>query len=490
MMPANSQKLRYRDFFKGKLRLDASLHIGSSDITVETDAALLRDASGRFYIPGTSIAGSLRARAGDRFDEQDLINAVFGWQDRETGQKSKLFVADAIYHDAFFSTVRDGVAIDRRYGAAYPGAKYDLEITPPDLELDLIIRLETRDNDETEMMRHLVFEIMEDFRLGKIRLGGQKSRGLGRCRFEYVWHTLDFNDLNQVRTFLIAKGVENKVDALPRTTYKPASELTRQKGTGEIDVRIEMAVDSGSFLIKDGREGDETDAVFTRVYGKNGESVDYIPGSSVKGVFRSRAEKILRTLGRDICDILDKERGCAAVIKQKIDEKTEACRKKDCEFGDKDAFEIVRQESCPVCRLFGNGQWASRILFSDAFFEKKPKKKTRDNVAIDRFTGGAAEGRLFNAAPVVQGKTSFRILIRKPDNFDKALLLFLLRDLRQGFPPLRFGYGKTRGYGLLNLTSVEINGETYKGDGIDLTSVLNPMPDFHEWWKEGQHHGG
>lgn len=559
MLTDNSKKLIYWDFFKGKLQLETSLHIGTSAITVETDAPLLRDACGRFYIPGTSVTGALRARAEERFKEEKLIRQVFGWQDtdevqknksqKDTGQKSKLFVEDAICPDPFFSTVRDGVGIDRKYGTARPGAKYDLEITPSDLEMELIIRLETRDGDDIERMRHLMFELMQDFQNGNIRLGAEKSRGLGRCRFDYHWRTLDFGDANQVRTWLIGQtegGVQNKIDALPlcsvrigKSELSSSSDLSTPRDpsvreiilssslafnpekTEEIDITLEMEIASGPFLIKDGREDGEVDAVFVKVRKKNGRTRDYIPGSSVKGVFRSRAEKILRTLGGSVCDILDASespsdktdgsakadgsKSCSFKIKKKLEEKEKewSRKRRSKKFREEETVKIIREIFCPICRLFGNGYWASHILFSDAFFEGTPKTKRYDNVAIDRFTGGAAEGKLFDAKPVVQGKTSFQILLRGPGNFDKALLLFLLRDLKEGFPPLRFGYGKTKGYGLLNLVSVKIK-ETkcdagdismriretkHDAEEIDFSTLLDPMPGFHEWWKGEQHDG-
>jgi len=45
---------------------------------------------------------------------------------------------------------------------------------------------------------------------------------------------------------------------------------------------------------------------------KNGELVPAIPGSSLKGVFRSTAEQILKEHG--VCDILSKNNSCSTRI--------------------------------------------------------------------------------------------------------------------------------------------------------------------------------
>jgi len=74
---------------------------------------------------------------------------------------------------------------------------------------------------------------------------------------------------------------------------------------------------------------------------KNGELVPAIPGSSLKGVFRSTAEQILKEHG--VCDILSKNNSCSTRITNE-----EKQNKND---GLKKPLGKSRYEkSCPVCK--------------------------------------------------------------------------------------------------------------------------------------------
>jgi len=479
----NKEKLTFYDLFIGNLTFDTPLHVGSSEIALHTDAPLLRDAADRFYLPGTSIVGPLRARAMERFKaNKALIDKIFGFQNDDDGSRSRLLLEDAYPCEqggmtpdrAIPTTIRDGVAIDRTLESASSGAKYDLEITPAGTKFRLVTRLELREGDEVEEMRFLIQTVFRDFRDGKIRLGGSKTRGLGHCRFDYTAWQLDFSDKSALRTWLLNK---NKVFDTPQEAG--LSQLSGISNHGsdieeehDLDIEIGLSIGENSpFIIKHGKEDDDHDAIFTRVFDATGKDVDYIPGSSLKGVFRARAEKILRTLGGKACATIG-ENGCTRKIRKLIEKK---------EFNEGDAKKIVGN-SCLVCRLFGNGYLAGRISFDDAFFEGELLKKQFDSVAIDRFTGGAMDGKLFDTLPVISGKTKVHISIKRPSNFDRALLLFLLRDLKEGFPPLRFGYGKSKGYGLFTCNSIAINGNILNGQGF--RNIMEPFPEVKGWWKE------
>ncbi|OPX38182.1 MAG: hypothetical protein B1H11_04890 [Desulfobacteraceae bacterium 4484_190.1] len=477
------RKIRYWEFFEGVLYFKTPVHIASAEITLETDSALLKTADGRFYIPGTSSAGALRARANDLFEEPELINLIFGYQDKqETGLKSRLFVEDAYaefpedaYAEFPVTFLRDGVAVDRKLGASRHKAKYDLEITQADLELPLVIKLEIREEDNAEKMRALILHLMENFKIGRIKLGAGKSRGLGACKFEYRWRSLDFSDPRQISSYLCSRDIK----AIPEKEVS-VSDLNADlvlKDFKELVCAIEMEVEDSPFLIKNRWSGDDYDAVFTAAMTRNG-ALDYIPGSSIKGVIRARAEKILRTLGADACDILDIEVGCSSRVKRCLEKLEEENGEKPSE---EELARIIHKHSCPICRLFGNACLAGRIQFDDTFFYAEPDKKKLDHVAIDRFTGGALEGKLFNEQPVICGTLRLSFVIRNPSAFDRCLLAFLLRDLRDGLPPIRFGYGKSKGNGVLKFVGATINDQEIK----DISAIKNALgvTSADNWWK-------
>ncbi|MEA1985258.1 MAG: RAMP superfamily CRISPR-associated protein, partial [Euryarchaeota archaeon] len=85
---------------------------------------------------------------------------------------------------------------------------------------------------------------------------------------------------------------------------------------------------------------------------KDTDGYPIIPGSSLKGVLRTEMERLLRSLGLDICDVFDnKNRG--------------GCNE------------------CAVCCLFGGKDLASSIRIRDAVADHK-RTLIRDGVAIDR----------------------------------------------------------------------------------------------------------
>lgn len=462
-------KLLYYDFYIGELIFETSIHIGCSEIAADTDSPLLRDVSGRHYLPGSSIIGPMKARACEIFKgNEDLIKNVFGFQ--EEGKDGKSFMSRLKIEDAYpeietaATSIRDGVAIDRSLGSASPGAKYDMEITPFDIHYPFSMRLELRKDDKFDEMRSIVEGLINEFKNGRIKLGGGKSRGLGRCTLTCECYCLDFSNNAEVAKFLLNRN--------PIQLPKLAIPDPIPTSPNYLQIEIDLLIKDSPFLIKHGLDDDEYDAVFTKVMSNNGGETDYIPGASIKGVLRARAEKIVRTLSGIACPVVGIN-SCSHSISNEIDKYKSKVN--DPVF--------IKGKSCPICRLFGNGYLASRIVFDDTFFDAshQVQKKVFDNVAIDRFTGGAVEGKLFNSVPVVSGKINVRFSIKDPTNFDKALLLFLLRDLKEGFPPIRFGYGKTKGYGFLGCGGISINGR--KLDGNDFLGLLEKPPTLENWWK-------
>lgn len=111
----------------------------------------------------------------------------------------------------------------------------------------------------------------------------------------------------------------------------------------------------------------------------------YIPGSSLKGVLRSSAERFARSIygenNETVCNILNP--------------KIELERK------EKDANNY---RPCLICEIFGGPTIASRIKVSNAELKEDYKKKVTDmirRVSIDRITNAQAKGRLFDIEYVI-----------------------------------------------------------------------------------------
>ena len=167
----------------------------------------------------------------------------------------------------------------------------------------------------------------------------------------------------------------------------------------------------------------------------------YLPGTSIRGVLRSHAERIVRTVAP----------GCCCDPFQKSPEAPD----RGCGFwhdDNKTPHKEAYSKSCVICRLFGSTGQASRIRLNDAqLVESTLKMGLRDHVGIDRFTGGAAEKVKFQDLVMEAGTTfTTQVVIRNFELWQLGLLAYVLRDLKCWQDGLiRVGAGKSKGYGLV-----------------------------------------
>lgn len=233
---------------------------------------------------------------------------------------------------------------------------------------------------------------------------------------------------------------------------------------------------TGPILIKAGETDEETEQRQIRepntpkmvfVVGANKEI--FIPGSSIKGVWRSWCEKIARTISTEVpplsCDPL-----CD-------NEKSEyfSCSKRFEELNKKKRAFNEYALSCPVCKIFGNTSLGSRIKFSDALLSDEGSRDRlnlpkRDGISIDRFTGGVKF--LFNYQYVLDREFTTKIQIRNFELWQLGMLAFLIRDFEDQLVPI--GYGKTRGLGKVKGT-IELITITYYGLKKPLIDINNSI---------------
>ncbi|HXK89815.1 MAG TPA: CRISPR-associated RAMP protein Csx7 [Thermosynergistes sp.] len=185
----------------------------------------------------------------------------------------------------------------------------------------------------------------------------------------------------------------------------------------------------GPVLIKSGlAQVSGPDMAWVRVF-RNGREEVYLPGSSLKGVLCSHAERIARTLKPEAaCDPFG-DTSCSRIFDKKKPGTTEAYR-----------------DSCLICKLFGSTGFAGRLATTDAYaVGTPPEPAQRDGVGIDRFTGGAARGAKFELEVITEGVFATSLHLRNFELWQLALLGFVLKDLADGL--IRIGMGKSRGLG-------------------------------------------
>jgi len=193
----------------------------------------------------------------------------------------------------------------------------------------------------------------------------------------------------------------------------------------------------GPLLIKSGQEsihGPDMSPVVTYAHGEDAKP--YIPGTSLKGVLRSHCERILRTLLPEktpVClpylfEANHPERSCGKRL-----EKTEL-----------PTPELYRC-SCMACKIFGSLAFRGRTFFTDAYAKGKVETEVRDGVAIDRKTGGAANGAKYDLMVVIKGIFQTSLAIENFESWQLGLLALGLRDMEEERLPL--GLGTSRGLG-------------------------------------------
>lgn len=175
----------------------------------------------------------------------------------------------------------------------------------------------------------------------------------------------------------------------------------------------------------------------------------YIPGSSIKGVFRSYSEKICRSLRADSQSVPV----CLPYLGPSKEMSTAEREQASCglQFDSLKKVSVPSQEvyhhSCPTCRLFGSHGFIGRFAVSDAYPVDSATlvEEIRDGVAIDRLTGGAAAGAKYDLEVLTRGEFTTTIEIRNFERWQLGLVALVLRDMEDGL--VRIGYGKSRGLG-------------------------------------------
>lgn len=217
-------------------------------------------------------------------------------------------------------------------------------------------------------------------------------------------------------------------------------------------------------LIKAGSEGaaamDPTvpDMNFVRTRRPDGGEVLYIPGSSLRGVLRAHAERLLRSVRPEAaCDPLA----------HGSNERSYGLRPA-CSFRDETPGDQAYQEACAACCLFGATGLASRVRVSDFYPDGKPVCDTRYGVAIDRVTGAVAHGP-FELEIVTDGSFTGTVTLRNFTLGQFGLLAATLLDVGDGLVPL--GYGKSRGLGRVDLTVMRLAVRTLRDPEGALTGA-------------------
>lgn len=284
--------------------------------------------------------------------------------------------------------IRNGVAIDYKNEIAKKGALFDYEVVFKGTKFNFECLVNIYENDFTNEI-----EEFESLINSELLIGMKTMSGFGEfimCELKKT--EFDFskaNEFNRYEKFLKEPFYESKI------------ELKESKKDFKIELELDIA---NSLLIGSVNNDGEIADVASLC-----EDDKFIAsGTSFKGAIRHQALRI------------------ANAFSEKLGE----------------GF---------VNELFGfvDGDTAkkSRVRVNESEIKKSLAKLHQRN-KIDRFSGATIDGALFDARAVYAGQICLKIELINPSPKEKALMLFVVRDLCAGF--LAVGGGKNVGRGVFS----------------------------------------
>ena len=484
-MSRQHRQIIRRIVVKGILTLTTPTCLSNGDTDSPVNIALLQDSiSNHALLTGASIAGALRnylreyeygygtKESDPEAEKSSLAIALFGgMRQDDDGEQSPLIVHDAVSNKPPDVELRDGVSIDGTTGTVLVnkddegeiigGAKYDLALLAAGTEFPLYFELLVDQAADEQKLKAALAIALSGLEQQEIGLGMKKRRGFGRCQVK-AWDVWQFNlQENSDRLAWLTFGrswAENYASSPQQGSIAQGLNITPTQVDKRLFFKIEarMKLDS-SLLIRSGQAEDKRapDVVHLRSW-RNGQLEPVLSGTSLAGVLRHRANRIINTI-----------RGAA------------------------DSANILL-----VDRLFGfvdesqKKAASSRLIVHESVVEDGADL-IQNRIAIDRFTGSAYHGALIDEQPVWGIDSTFvnlEMMLRSPSESEIGLVLLLLKDLWTGDLPVggEVSIGRGRLCGDRAILTHRTNGQTTEwkltkegqpeqGDATDLQNFIDAL---------------
>lgn len=175
-------------------------------------------------------------------------------------------------------------------------------------------------------------------------------------------------------------------------------------------------------------------------------SLPYIPGSSLKGLFRSLSEFIAKSRNLNICMAGE---GCGSEIRPQLEN---ALKRRYF-----DEARSLLKNLCIICKLYGAGSYASHITISDAYPVEETPVGVKTGIAIDRRSGSVKLGALYTIEFVLPGaKFHGNLTLTNVPNYALGLISYVLEMINTGVA--RIGGFKSRGFGVFEVKPLNVEG--------------------------------
>jgi CRISPR/Cas system CSM-associated protein Csm3 (group 7 of RAMP superfamily) len=465
------------DFNKRLSETGARRDLTSDAVSAEynTVSTGLLGTEARARIPGSTLKGVLRSWAVRHGVAEDSINCIFG----KMASGGKACFCDAYLRDYGPGTHNDrwwhpqrgtclapGVSLNPKTRTAAEHLLYYNEFVPEQSTFGVEIVAQDLSIEEWRSLVGILeraFSVDTDANVATI--GGETADGWGRCSFQ-----IDRVEVIERRD--VENWLSNPDEPCPwRETTKPVPGIVGGTTGGRVVFDIEIQF-QGGFLVNDPsqfRRRDEkrgTEGVgHAAIRRRDGRY--FLPSSSVRGSLRGQARRIWQTLAN----------GTNAEVPDVVPE----VKTRD-ELKNLHGF----------LRMVGAPGWRTPVAVSDFEVIGTPVRVRQEFVAVDRFTGGAADDKKFSADALWKPKVKGEVRI-DVDAWQRAqvggwgwmLLLFVFRDLMEG--DVTFGFGRSKGYGAcVAVVSAAAVGDVAGVDVELLNGVLDRSglnaPALDEWF--------
>jgi len=428
------------------------------------------DTSGRPTIRGSSLKGCLRSWLEARLGPADLalVDTLFGAPVQSksghatavAGSAGKAEFSDAtlnLEHSASPNgnsvlterevrarvIVRGATAISRQRRTAIDRMLRNTESILPGTAFDTTILVRNATDAEISLLLWAVGQFDGTSRGPMIGAGTAHQDGRLHASVVRVRRTLAKDITSWIRSGASRMPVETAPTLSPDElkTLAPSAAWTAVASSGaarlELDVSLEF---DGPVLVNDPLRAESTSNADFAPRRDDLSGVPIIPWTSMQGSLRAAAERILRTLSPAPTDDPHPYDATARPL-----------------TGDGSRPVNTPEGIDPSSELFGAAGWGA--AFTCSTFELDPSTPaeavTQEFVAIDRFTGGVAGARKFNAmlleprdpAVPLRFVGTMRLDLARTNPWAIALLALLWRDLVEG--DVRFGSFGAKGAGHL-----------------------------------------
>lgn len=430
-----------------------------------------RNGKGETLLRGSAFAGVLRseyARILGVESEDEKVSRWFGaGLDGERENCSIVLVTDLVIK-CNSVVERTHTMVNRHTGAVAKKALFSIEAIPPMATalLSISIRDDVDDKKEYEEFIQTLINILGS----DLLVGGSSNRGVGRLIIDEAIYIQEYNldTLDGASEWLDTEYSE-RINGIELA----GKELIPSGNKEKLIISLELGIPPGQdLLIGDGQDIDYA-LQPQSIHFADGSEHWRIPGSSLRGIIRGWMTRVAVRDGKGVCDSVDnfennftnyeeKEfanlTGWGFLPKQEQKRLRKILNDKEKTFEEKMTILKEATKNDPILDLFGSMYKKGRIHIADSFSRtlKDSDVSERMHVAIDRFSGGANEGALFDNQVLTEPELRFPVIIsmEKPQEQEIGWLLKTLRALHFGI----LAVGSSKSAGRLEIKTITARG--------------------------------